>query len=373
MLPRQPAGMMLRSPENLMGRPYRVGIIGCGNVARNHLAAYQNLPNAMVVAVCDTDRSKAETFASLADGAAVCTDSEQLCAAGVEVVSVCTPPPEHWRAAQVAIDRGVHVMVEKPIAATLMDADRMIAAAQSSGVKLSVIFQRRFWPAVLRARKAIDEGHMGRLILGDCMVKWWRDRAYYESAPWRGRWDLYGGGVLMNQAVHALDTFLWLMGPVESVYARAANFTHAYVEVEDTVTATLNFTSGALGCLLATLCVDPPGDAQIHLHGDNGSSVGICERDESGAGFTSLWNVPGLKGNSNWDDEAQTERAFFHQAQLADFLRAIEEDGDPLVAPGSARASLELILAIYSSWYTGDQVRLPLTSDPLLPRSGGVR
>ena len=355
-----------------MGNRHRIGILGCGNVARTHLAAYQDLPNAAVVAVCDTDRSRAEALAALADGAAVFTDVEKLCAAGVEAVSVCTPHPEHWRAAQPALERGVHVMVEKPMAASLADADRLATAAQRSGAKLSVIFQRRFWPAVLRTRQAIDEGRLGRLILGDCTVKWRRDRAYYESAPWRGRWDHEGGGVLMNQAVHALDTFLWLMGPVESVYAQVANFTHSYLDVEDTVAATLRFTSGALGCLLATLCVDPAVVSQIHLHGDNGSSVGIRESGETGAGFTSLWNVAGSPALPQWRAEARITSGFptYHRAQLADFLAAIEEDREPLVTAASARASLELILAIYASWHRGGEIRLPLASDPPLPRPG---
>ncbi len=355
-----------------MGKIHRVGIIGCGKVARHHMAAYQNLPNATLVAVCDMDRAKAEALTSRASNMAVCTDVDQLCAAGVEVASVCTPHPEHWQAAQVALERGVHVIVEKPIAASLADADRMIAAALASGVKLSVIFQRRFWPAVRRAREAVDQGHLGRLILGDCAVKWRRDQAYYESAPWRGTWNREGGGVLMNQAVHALDTFRWLMGPVDSVHARAANFTHAYVDVEDTVVATMQFSSGALGTLIATLCVDPPVVSQIHIHGDNGSSVGIRENGETGAGGTSLWNVRGWPMQADWQLEGQMETGMpmFHQMQLADFLGAIEEDRDPLVTAASGRASLELILAIYASWHTGEQIQLPLPADPPLPQAG---
>ena len=339
-----------------------VAIIGTGNIAKHHYAGYARDSRARVVAVCDLIEDKAKAFAAEHGILKVYADAEKLCADDeVQAVSVCTPHPQHAPVTIAAAQAGKHVICEKPMAVTTADADRMIAACEVGGVKLAVIYQRRWWAAAQRLRRAIDEDRLGRLILADCLVKWKRAAEYYARDPWRGKWDLEGGGVTINQAPHALDMLLWYMGEAAQVHAHWANFTHPTVEVEDTAVATVKFKSGALGVISLCVSQDPGLWSRITVHGDNGSSASVAEIPEGAPGINDLWTLPGDEDKvAAWQTEDLKTPSFpdCHAAQLADFLDAIIENRDPAVTGRAGRKSVALIEAMYRSGRTGEVVTL---------------
>jgi predicted dehydrogenase len=356
--------------------PVRFGIVGCGKVGGLHAAALKAVPEAVYVGACDADPTRAAAFAATHGGAAF-PDVDALLAAGVEAVVIGTPHPAHAEPAVKAMSAGVHVLVEKPMAATLADCDAMIAAAKASSTKLGVISQRRFYEPVRRVKEAIDAGKLGIPILGHVLMYSWRDAAYYASDPWRGRWDTEGGGVLVNQSPHQLDMLLWFLGPAAEVTGFWGNLNHPSVEVDDTAVAAIRFRSGGLGSVLTSLSQKPGIYTKIHVHGSNGASVGV--ETDRGSTFiagvtgiaepplTDLWTVPGEE--HRLPDLQAADRAafagvdgttFYHALQFRDFARAIREDRPPLVTGEDGRAVVELFTAIYQSSRERRAVRLPL-------------
>lgn len=328
----------------------KVAIIGCGKVAHLHAAALAKIPDATLAVVTDADPARARSFAALYGARAL----DAFAAADADVAIVCTPHPQHAPAAIDAMNAGLHVLVEKPLASTVADCDAMIAAAGRNRVQLGVVSQRRWFEPVRRMKDAIDAGKLGRPILGAVTMYSWRDEAYYRSDPWRGRWDTEGGGVLINQSPHHIDLLLWLMdSPVEEVTGRWANFTHPYVEVEDTAVAILRFRSGALATISVSLCQNPGIHTRIHVHGSNGASVGA--QTDTGATFIAgmtaaaappfndLWTIPGepLPPAAPPDTD-------YHALQLRDFLDAVREGRSPSVTAEHGRAVVQVIESIYA-------------------------
>jgi predicted dehydrogenase len=356
----------------------RVALVGCGKVASIHAAALQSLPEAQFVAACDVSAERAEAFAAKY-GVQPFTDLGTLIrTAAPEVVIIGTPHPLHAEAAVRAAEAGVHVLVEKPLAANLADCDAMLAAARKSGVTLGAISQRRFSEPVKRMKRAIDEGKIGAPALGVFIQYSWRDASYYRSDPWRGKWDTEGGGVLVNQSPHQLDILLWLMGPAAEVSGYWSNLNHPTVEVDDTAVASIRFKNGGLGSIITSLSQKPGIYTKVHIHGANGASVGV--ETDRGATFiagvsqiaepplTDLWTVPGEE-NQLAAFQAEDRAAFggvnatthYHALQIADFLRAIRENRPPLVTGEAGRAVVELFTAIYQSSRERKAVALPLT------------
>ena len=189
----------------------------------------------------------------------------------MQALLIATPHPLHAEPALRAAEAGVHVLVEKPLAASLKDCDAMLAAARRHGTKLGVISQRRWYEPVRRMKAAIDAGKIGRPVLGCFIMYSWRDPSYYQSDPWRGRWDTEGGGVLVNQSPHMLDLLQWLMDDdVAEVGGYWANLNHPSVEVEDSAVAILRFRNGGLGSIVASLSQKPGIYTKVHIHGSNG-------------------------------------------------------------------------------------------------------
>jgi len=350
-------------------KPVRVGLVGCGKVGQIHAAALRSLPEAEFVAACDTHPNRAASFGvrAFSNVATMLRDG------GVEAVLIGTPHPLHAEAAVLAAEAGVHVLVEKPMAATVADCDAMLAAARKSGAMLGVISQRRFFEPVRRMKAAIDAGKIGRPALGVCLMYSWREPSYYTSDPWRGKWDTEGGGVLVNQSPHQLDILLWLMGPAAEVSGYWANVNHPTVEVDDTAVATVRFRNGGLGSIITSVSQKPGIYSKIHIHGTNGASLGV--ETDRGATFIAgvstiaepalndLWTVPSeeqLLGEFQAEDRAKFREVdatvHYHALQIADFLRAIREGRPPLVTGEDGRAVVELFAAIYRS----DRERRPI-------------
>jgi UDP-N-acetyl-2-amino-2-deoxyglucuronate dehydrogenase len=349
--------------------PLRIGIVGCGNIAGNHAAAYSLLPGVEVVGCCDVDLSRAEVFAETR-GIEYAVDSvTKLLDLNLDAISVCTPHPTHEAVVIEAAARDVHVLCEKPIAITVESAERMIDACERAGVKLGVLFQRRFWPASQRIRAAIDDGTLGRPILGHCSVLLHREHEYYSADAWRGMWATDGGGVLMTQAIHFIDLLQWFMGPVTEVFGRIGTYKHgANIEVEDSAAATLTFASGALATILASTAVTPSLGIQVRVIGETGASASVSEYPEGFEGVNDSWVLPGaaeyrtmFSAEINPDlplSEINARLVPFHAVQVADFIRAIRTDTDPVVTGREALKSLTIVKAIYESAASGLPVSL---------------
>lgn len=344
-------------------RTLRVGIIGCGKIARTHAEAVGSIPGASLVAFCDADLGRAQAFAD-EFGAEIATDSlDTFFSKGtLDAAMVCTPHPAHEKLVVACAEAGVNVLCEKPIAIRLEEADRMIEAADAAGVAFGVIFQRRFWPAAQRIRRAIDDGLLGKLTFGSSYSHLWRPQDYFESDPWRGKWETEGGGVMMNQAVHMVDMLQWYMGPAVEVYGKIATLRHgAYIDVEDTVAATLLFESGALGSIEAFTTIQPDYGFRVTVRGDNGATASLQETPEGTQGINDIWTFePGAGERATWEAAEIGRPGFpeFHQLQIAEFLDAIRHGRPPAVTGCDARNSLAIILGIYESSRTGKPVAL---------------
>ncbi len=354
----------------------RLGLIGCGKIGGVHAAAAHQSTWGKMVAFCDADGQRAEALAQRYDGRAF-DDVGQMLNFGVDAVIVATPHPLHAAAAVPALECGVHVLVEKPLAASLADCDLMLAAAEAHGATLGVVSQRRFYEPIQRMRRAVDAGGLGQPVLGLVLMYSWRDAAYYESDPWRGRWSTEGGGVLVNQSPHHLDLLLWFMGPVAEVTGLWGNLNHPTIEVEDTAVAALRFRSGGLGSILVSLSQQPGIYSKIHIHGANGGSVG-SETDTgptfiAGQGgvneppLNDLWTLAGqadqLAAFQEHDRAAFRQHdatTYYHRLQIDEFCQAVQTGRQPLSTGQDGRAVVELFTAIYQSHRERRTLALPL-------------
>ena len=354
-----------------------VALIGCGKVAQIHATALRSLPDAELVAACDAIPDRAAAFAAMLGIRAFTDVPTMLREAKPQAVVIGTPHPLHAEPAILAAEAGVHVLVEKPLAANVADCDAMLQAARKSGVTLGVISQRRFYEPVRRMKAAIDAGKIGTPALGVFIGYSWRDAAYYLSDPWRGKWDTEGGGVLVNQSPHQLDILLWLMGPAAEVSGYWANVNHPSVEVDDTAVTSIRFKNGGLGSIVTSVAQKPGIYTKVHIHGSNGASVGV--ETDRGATFiagvsaiaeppvTDLWTIPGEEhrlAEFQAEDRAKFAAVdgttYYHALQIADFLRAIQEHRAPSVTAEAGRAVVELFAAIYQSSRERKPMRLPI-------------
>ena len=354
----------------------KTAVVGYGKVAHTHAEALAGVPESEFVAVCGRDAGKARAFADQY-GVRPFTSVEEMVGAGVQAVVVATPHPAHAAVTVPALRAGAHAIVEKPLASSLEDCDAMIAAARASGRTLAMISQRRLYEPVLRVRRAVDDGRIGRPVLGTATMLGWRDEAYYRSDPWRGSWSGEGGGVLVNQAPHPIDLLQWLMGDVEELYGAWANLNHPYIEVDDTALAVLRFKSGALGQLLVSNAQNPALFGRVWVHGSNGATVGV--KTDGGAMFIAgmtgvteppvndVWTVPGEEGRlAAWQQEDADFFAtvdptrHYHRLQIRDFLRAILDGRPPMVSGEEGRKTVEIVAAIYLSQRERRPVRFPL-------------
>jgi UDP-N-acetyl-2-amino-2-deoxyglucuronate dehydrogenase len=250
----------------------RFGLLGCGRIARRHseLLGGGHIDRASLVAVCDPVRPRADAIALRFGVPASYDIDEFLARKDIDAVAVLTPSGMHPAHVIACAKAGKHVVVEKPMALRLSDADDMIRACDEAGVKLFIVKQNRFNVPVVRAREALEAGRFGRLILGTVRVRWRRDQAYYDQDAWRGTWA-YDGGVLTNQASHHIDMLEWFFGDVVSVHARAVTAL-ARIETEDTAVATLKFRNGALGIIEATTATRPSDlEGSLSILGEKGT------------------------------------------------------------------------------------------------------
>jgi predicted dehydrogenase len=331
-----------------------------------HADAIAALPSARLVAVTDVDVSAAEALAA-SRGAAAERDLDALLARGdVDVVCVCVPSGQHAELGMRAGKAGKHLVVEKPVDVTLEAADRLIRAARAAGVALTVISQHRFDPGLIEARRLIDEGALGRLVLGEASTKWYRSQAYYDSAAWRGTWAMDGGS-LLNQGIHYVDLLRWCMGPVAEVTAVCTTQAHQ-IEAEDTSLAIVRFTSGAVGTIMSSTAAFPGFPQRLEITGTKGTVIiedgrlvsrAFGDGKQAADGGAQLAEGgPRLGAGAGAGADPVALDFSGHAAQLADLLAAIDEGRAPAVDGEAGRAALEIVCAVYESSRSGRPVTL---------------
>ena len=359
---------------------YKIGILGCGKVAHLHAKAILDIPNAEFCAVWSRTQATADQFAAQYRVKAYRSITEMVVENNIDLVIVCTPHPFHKEPTIEAAKAGAHVLVEKPLASTLSDCDEMIIACNEANVKLGVISQRRWYTPVKRVKQAIEDGKIGNPVLGTVTMLGWRDKAYYDADAWRGTWKMEGGGVMVNQAPHQLDILLWMMGDIDEVYGIWRNLNHPYIEVEDTAVALVKFKNGGIGNILVSNSQKPGIHGKVHIHGENGSSIGV--QTDGGAMFIAgrsgvleppvndLWTVPSEEHLlQEWKKEDSEffqkidATVFYMKEQIEDFIYALNENRDPLVTGEQGRKTVELFTAIYRSTRDNKPVKFPLSPD----------
>ncbi len=334
----------------------RFGVIGCGMIANFHAAAIAAVEGAVLSGCYDPYAPGAEAFAQKHGIPAYATQEELLAAPDVDAVCICTPSGLHTAQAIAAMRAGKHIVCEKPMSLTLADADALIATARETGVKTCIISQFRFTPAVQQLRRAIEAGALGRIVSGSLQMKYFRTEAYYAQASWRGTWAMDGGGALMNQGIHGIDVFRYLMGPVRQLNGYARTLTRP-IEVEDSAVAVLEFQSGAVGTLEGSTTCYPGYPRRIEICGDHGSVV--LEEDAILRWDCDLPSeLPvGVAARNVASADPKAIQVDGHVRQFRNFVEAILH-GEPLLADAaSGRPPLEIILAVYESSRTGKTVR----------------
>ncbi|HEY5585025.1 MAG TPA: Gfo/Idh/MocA family oxidoreductase [Ruminiclostridium sp.] len=371
-------------------RKIKTAIIGCGKVGHIHAQTLKNLPESEFTAVCGRDIEKTKVFAQQYNVKAYSNIEEMIAEAGVEAVIICTPHPNHAESVIKAVKAGAHVLVEKPLASSLEDCDAMIKAAKDRGVVLGTVCQRRFYTPVQRLKQAIEDGKIGRPILGTVNMLGWRDEAYYSSDPWRGIWKGEGGGVLVNQAPHQIDLLQWFMGPIDELFGYWSNLNHPYIEVEDTAVAIIKFKNGGLGNIIVSNSQNPALYGKVHVHGKNGASIGV--QTDGGAMFIAgmskiteppvndLWTVKGEEGMIETWKQEDTEffnsidsTQYFLEKQVEDFLNAIIKGTKPLIDGEEGRKTVEIFTAIYRSNRDGKPIKFPLVPEEIDDFDGRVK
>ncbi len=333
-----------------------IGLIGGGNISETHARAARAIPGVEIAAVYGTNVNKVDALCREHRGTAYQDFNAFLDHRPMDMVAIGSPSGLHAEQGIAAARRGLHVLTEKPIDISTRRADELIEAAKQAGVKLGVMFQDRVKPGVRELREWIGAGIVGKPLLVDARVKWYRPPEYYSASRWRGTLALDGGGALINQAIHTVDLLLWLLGDVVRVQARTATALHD-IEGEDTALAILEFASGALGVFHATTAAYPGYPRRVELTGTEGTV--ILEQDRILK--ADLHNAPaGFRVGTPDENQSASSAAVNdyrgHQALLEDFLRAIRENGTPVCDGREGRRSIALVEAIYEAARNGGSV-----------------
>lgn len=335
-----------------MSKKLGFALIGCGLVGPAHARSLRELTDADLKVACSRTESK---LASFADEYQLdyTTDYDQILERDdIDVVDITTPPWSHEELVTKAAKAGKHVVLEKPIATSIEEAERLTKTCADHGVKLAIIFQNRWRRSYALVKRSVDNGDLGDLLLGDTYVKWFRPQSYYDGDAWRGTHDGEGGGALINQGIHNIDSLQWIMGPIDWLFGQVTTTPHHDIEVEDLGVAQLRFKNGAMGVIEAGTGLKPGLPDKLEIHGTKG--VVVIE-----GGAVKTWDVEGM------DETAMKEEAeeptgsgssdpmafpiSWHKQQLQDMIDAIAEDRPPAVDGNEGTKALRIVLSIYES------------------------
>ena len=343
----------------------KYSLIGCGRISPNHIKAALN--NSLeIVAICDinpTNMYDKKAKFELPDSVNLYADyTEMLKIEKPDLVAIATESGKHATIAIDCINAGCNVIIEKPIALSLEDADRIIDAANRAGVKVCANHQNRFNKSIQKIREALEKNRFGKMFYGTAHIRWCRDREYYDRASWRGTWE-QDGGALMNQCIHNIDLLRWMMGDeVSEVVGMTDRLHHNYIEAEDLGIALVKFSNGSYGVIEGTTDIYPHNlEETLYLFGEKGTVK---------VGGTSVNRIEEWQFSDYFDDPEEIKHQFAenppnvygygHTPLYADMIRAIIENRNPYVDAEAGRRALELVLAIYQSAATGQIIKLPL-------------
>ena len=344
----------------------KYALIGCGRIATNHMKAAMN-NNLEISAVCDIICDKMDellakhglenekSIRKYDDYKKMIEDIKP------ELVSIATESGNHAEIALYCIDNGINVIIEKPMAMSMSDADEIIRRSEEKGVKVSACHQNRFNIAIQELRKAIEAGRFGKLSHGSIHVRWNRNENYYKQAPWRGTWA-QDGGALMNQCIHGIDLLRWMMGDeIDEIYGATRQQFHDYLEAEDVGMAVIKFKNGAIGTIEGTTNVYPENlEETLYIFGEKGTvKIGGTSTNN-----IDVWNFADESEDDSRNKglKEQTSNVYGngHTSLFADVIDAIENVRKPYVDAVAGRNALEVVLSIYKSQKTGNTVKLPL-------------
>ena len=343
----------------------KYALIGCGRIAVNHIKAVVN-NNLDMVAVCDTDLLHVDIlFSKTGYDKPVerYTDYKKMLSEHPEIklVAIATESGIHAEIALYCIDHGVNVIVEKPMAMSMSDADEIVRRSKEKGVVVSVCHQNRFNLAVQQMRHSLEAGRFGKISHGSINVRWNRNKDYYDQAPWRGKWAS-DGGCLFNQCIHGIDLLRWMMGDeVDEVYGVTKQQFHHYLECEDIGMAVVKFKNGAVGTIEGTVNVYPKNlEETLYLFGENGTvKIGGTSTNN-----IDVWDFKdeNVDDQKNKELKEQTSNVYGngHTSLYADVIESVEKGRKPYIDAVAGRNAVEMILAIYQSAATGKPVKLPL-------------
>ena len=344
----------------------KYALIGCGRISTNHIKAAVN-NQLELVAVCDVVKEHMEQLLlkhGLEQDNTIkryTNYREMLKENDIDLVSIATESGLHGQIALDCIKQGIHVIIEKPMAMSLKEADQIIALSEEKGVKVSACHQNRFNVAVQEMRKALEAGRFGKLSHGSVHVRWNRGREYYEQASWRGTWA-QDGGALMNQCIHGIDLLRWMMGDeVESVYGVTKQQFHDYLEAEDVGMAVVKFRNGTVATIEGTTNVYPQNlEETLYLFGEKGT----VKLGGNSTNNIDVWEfadeTDADKKNKGLKEATSNVYGNGHTSLFADVVDAIENDRKPYVDAYAGRRALEIILAVYKSQKMGEIVNFPV-------------
>lgn len=335
-----------------------VGIVGAGTIGNVHANALKDVEGSKIVAVAEPREEAGRSMADTFGATWYASYTDLLANDDVSMVVLATPSGLHPKQAVLAANAGKHIVTEKPMAITRDGLDRMIQATEAAGVELAVIFQNRLSPDVLRAKRGVEAGMLGTTVFGNASVHWHRKQSYYEAnGGWRGTWELDGGGALMNQSIHTVDLLQWIMGGIASVSADIATINHD-IETEDAATATVRFSSGALGTIQGSTATSKDWPVQVEIVGTGGKAViqgGRLTHWEGDSELTDDILTPGdLAFVQGWTPGEPFGMS--HRRQLTLIIDAMRAGETPPIPAREARKAVDVILAIYESAKNGKRV-----------------
>jgi UDP-N-acetyl-2-amino-2-deoxyglucuronate dehydrogenase len=342
---------------------FRLAVVGCGAIGKVHAKAITNVENAQLVAVSDVNAENCSKFAR-DFGCKAYTDYHELFQKEeINIACICTPSGTRVSICEAAAEYQVHLLVEKPLDINRDRLKKINSVCRSAGIKLGCVFQLRFLPVFQALKKAEREGRFGKLVLANAGTICYRSNEYYQNGGWRGTYAQDGGGALMNQGIHNIDLFRWIMGDVKSVSAYQDHLSHD-IEVEDTIVAGIRFANGAMGTVSASTSVYYGINKKLEIFGTDGSVI-IKDTEPVMWQFQQAreqeWerlkqNLPAHKSLS--PTSPLVEDTWAHQQQIIDMIEAVRDDREPAVSGVEGRKTVELVLAIYESARTGRQINL---------------
>lgn len=343
----------------------KYAIIGCGRISPNHIAAAKT-NNLEIVALCDVVEAnineKIKKFDLAIDVKKYTDYIKMLEMEKPELVAICTESGKHAQVALDCLDYNCNLIIEKPIALSLADADKIINKADQKGLKVCACHQNRFNKSIIKIRDAIEKQRFGRMFYGTAHIRWNRGYEYYSRAKWRGTWE-QDGGALMNQCIHNIDLLRWMLGDdIDEVVGMTAKLNHDYIQAEDLGIALIKFKNGAYGVIEGTTDVYPQNlEETLYLFGEKGTvkagghSVNVIEEWR----FSDLLDDP-EDVKREYHENPPNVYGFGHTPLYADVIDAVQNDRQPKVDARAGKRALELVLAIYKSAYEGKIIKFPL-------------